>query len=494
MVRLLHILIPFAIVSPIIVLLAFGDYRLSVFESAMSSWQHVLSLSLLQAALSGLVASLLGFIFAFGLFHLPTRSLRHRLACACYLLPALLPPISVATAVIRFADLVGAHFTGLWAIVLTHGLMNAGLVAVALDSYFKSYLGGLTATAQVLGTKTWLLIRRVLVPLLTPKLFSLFLLVFGFCLMSFVTPLLLAPGETWSVEVLIYQAFRQSSRLDLALWMSLLQMALVAWLVLAVFPQIQSVSSQISHSQKTLGHIVFAVTPIVFSIALVTLPLIEVVEIRSLMSESEGMFFSDWIRALQKTLIIVTLSVLVSFLLLIAVLYAFPRQRLHKFLNSAVGFSPVLLGFSFWLLGANFSPVSELKIASAISLFFLPVFYRWLIGDHLQNLQGQRQVARAMGASDWQVFWGIVWPQSKTLILICLSLICLWSAGDFVMTSLVSFSSSSLPQLVETLSTGYRLGLAQLTSLSILVVGGLSAGTVWGLFVLFEKLSWGERV
>jgi hypothetical protein len=62
------------------------------------------------------------------------------------------------------------------------------------------------------------------------------------------------------------------------------------------------------------------------------------------------------------------------------------------------------------------------------------------------------------------------------------------------MTSLVSFSSSSLPQLVETLSTGYRLGLAQLTSLSILVVGGLSAGTVWGLFVLFEKLSWGERV
>ena len=475
-----NLLLPFLILSPFLIILGQGEYDLGASLQHSAEWGEVLLNTFLQSSLSAALAILLGFTFCFGLLSLPKSSKKTSVIRVLYLLPAILPPISVVVSFIRLTDLSSLEITDLPAIVLVHGFMNAGLVSLSIESVVRDRLTGFLQAAEVLGASRVQTVFRVLLPLLKPTLFSLFVLVFGFCLLSFVVPLMLAPSSLWSLEVLIFKALKNTGRLDLALGASVLQMLVVLSLIVVLYPKRYLAPSRLGAQAWSINSGWVCSVPILITLGILLLPLYEVTHISALLAESEGLFFMEWFRAFRKSLLVMLSSLLVGW-----VLYIAPQERLHHFLNSSVAFSPVLVGFSFWLLGFNFSPISELKIGLAIALFFLPVVYRWQIGEHLQSLKRQMNVARSLGATDWQVFNKIVMPQSQEILLSSLGLIALWAAGDFVMTSLLSFSTATLPMLVETLSTSYRLGLAQLTSMSILMLGGLGFALVWTILKLY---------
>ncbi|MEO0336019.1 MAG: ABC transporter permease subunit, partial [Pseudomonadota bacterium] len=367
--RLSHIAFPLLLMLPFLVILAQVDFDSPQGPGFLVQWLAVLGNSIFQAGLSALLACALGFVFSYGLLAFSTHSKARQLLQVLYLLPALVPPITVVTSVLRGADLLGYDFEGLGAVVLTHGLMNAGLVAVSFDSAIRGRLRELLSSAEVLGASSWQITIRVLLPLLSGQISSLFVLVLGFCMLSLVVPLLLAPTQVWSVEVLIYSSIRANQQLDVAVWISLLQVALVFLFMAAVTKQPYRLNSARPVERLPLGHRFFCFPLALFSIGLLILPVAEVIQVSGLMRESEGLFFGEWASALLKSAIVLILTVLISFVLIVWLLYLSPRRRLHLFLNSSVAMSPVVVGFGYWMLGANFSPVSELKMALAISLF-----------------------------------------------------------------------------------------------------------------------------
>lgn len=158
--------------------------------------------SLLVAVLSSLVATVLGFLAAYGLA-------RHRLPGAGFLESLIVAPLTVAYLIIGMGLLVTFNGLGvprsLWTVGIGHVVINLPLCFAILFSQLDASQARLERAARDLGAREWQVLLLVTVPLLWPALFAAFFLAFTLSWDEFIIAFLLTrfdttlPVELWSM-------------------------------------------------------------------------------------------------------------------------------------------------------------------------------------------------------------------------------------------------------------------------------------------------------
>jgi len=431
--------------------------------------------SLIQALVSAAAAMAAGFFLFRAMQGFQSKRALQAVEAAL-LLPNLVPPLFVALGLLAWTPLLGEFPFGTGAVVLAHVLLNAGLVAVALDRLVKSQIGGLAETAMVIGAKPSAFWRKVAFPMLRADLAYLFLFVFSLCFTSFALPLLLSGERVVTLEVAIFDAIRLEGSWDKAVLLAALQSVFLFWMA-SVLPRPLAAQKGARFSIPYLGSR--------RSRFLVAVPLL--------------ILFAGWTGGLGPALslgwdpallapavsglllsLALGLAVGVSILgLLLIIAYVSPHERLERFLNGYLAPSSAITGFGLLLVPAEGEGAKLALTTAALSMITLPLLYRWMIHSALQSVSRQVAVARTLGAGWSAILFQVVWPQVGARFLRAAGLAALWASGDFAISGILLGTDATLPLVMENLLNNYRFESAQLLLLPLLAAG-LS---LYGVFV-----------
>ena len=445
-----------------------------------SRWRGVLIWTFLQAFLSAAGALVLGLL---GVGALSSFKPRVRVILEVFCLgPALLPPLVCVLSWVQVWELFAPWAPGLSHVVTAHVFMNMGLVCVFLSRLFCLNAPLLWAFAQSAGVSKKLFLIRFLFYEMRKDLIFIFWLVFSVCFVSFSVPLLAGGGRGRTLEVLIAEKLK-----DPALWpeaggvfgVEVLFLALL-FLVFYTFKK---------KSLDPLG--VFKNFQFSYSKAGVIWPLIPGgLLVLGLIKGMSVLGLQDLIplkgvvlKAGGQSLMVGMGAGLGAALLLSWALFCLQSGFLRKFLMSYAVSSTAFMGFCFLVLGSDHFLWVMFKWTAGLSLLFFPALYR-LMGESLAGRAVQKvRVAELMGAGALLSFVKIVWPGARSGILFLSGVGAFWAVGDFAYSGLVGGGEMNLALLIQDVFASYRLELAGVLNLMLLLIGALC-------FLFFVSLNW----
>jgi thiamine transport system permease protein len=480
--KVLAFAVIFFLLSPFLVLL----YKFPLHpQFDFSEFFWALKNTVLQAMLSALGSLAIGIWAAFGLMAVKPK-LRRLLQVIC-LAPNFLPPLFSLLVAFYWVD---PFPVGIIGIAFIHSLINFGLVAVSLARSVETKLGGMAELAQIEGSSRARFLKRVFVPLLKTDLMELFIFVFSICFASFAIPLIVGGGRGTTLEVLIYEKIRLSMDWGGAVLISILQLlilAVLSWVLVWRGLGDRSISGP-SRQMRWLGAPSGALMVGFFGFLFLVGYLDSVISGFRAFSQ-----LSEWkwglLLAFGGTLF-VGLSTGAGILLLLSVvtmLMGYPIIR--RFLRSYIAPSTTLTGFAFLVAGPNEGFFSYFKIPLSLSLLFVGTLYRMGWESEVKRLSGQWATAEIMGASAWQGFRRILWPQVQDRALMLAGLAAAWACGDFGLSRILAYHDMTLALMTETLMSTYRLNLASLLSVGILFCGLLCFSIFWGFGYVSRRKS-----
>jgi len=422
-------------------------------------------MALAQAMLSAGASCTVGFVLFLGAQGWRSQRTRRGVELGL-LLPNMIPPLFVVMGVLSWVTGWMKFPYGLGAVVLTHALMNAGLIAVALERLVLHRLGGAVEMAWTLGASRVRFWLEIGIPLLKQDLLCLFLFVFGISFTSFSVPLLLAGERTLTLETAILNLIRLEGRWDAAVILAAIQalsLLALSWML----PRGFWPGRAVMRSGSYLG-----VRALRFS---VFLPLLWIVG-----GWSVGALQAGWrqfpqdlplVEAFLTTLAIGCGVGFLHLILFLVMAYVLPHEGLVRVMNGYLAPSTVITGFAFLLLPGEGDVMRLLKVILGISLISFPLLYRWMVHSAIASVSAHVQAARLMGASWSRILFEIVWPQVASQVLRASGLAALWAIGDFAMTGIIAGNLQTVPLLMEDLLGNYRIESAQLLMLPLLFVG-----------------------
>lgn len=458
-----------------------------LFQFRISSWPEGQELfwafknSFLQALFSSAGSLALGAWVAFGLicFNKENRRqsrIRIILEMLC-LFPNFLPPLFVLLALLNLID---PFPMGIIGITIAHTVINFGLIAVMLAHIIENKIGSLAEQAYIEGASRWLFLRRVFWPLLKHDLFLLFLFVFAICFGSFAIPLIVGGGRGTTVEVLIYEKIRLSSNWSEAVILALFQSAFI--FVLSVLAkQRNSTGGPARSSNLRLLRS--------FSGVLALMGVMGFCALGYFQGLREGVHQIKDFYELQSPLIwnffgtlAMGLSVgLLAYGSLLLIAYCWPRRWFERFLAGYVAPSTALCCFAFLILGTNESFWPFIKIPLAFNLLCVASLYRMGWDGLLRGLENQIHVARILGAPAPQIFKQVLLPQISERAALLAGVAAVWACGDYSVSRILAHREVTLAMMTETLMSSYRLGMATILSLSLIVCGAICFFTIRGV-------------
>ena len=454
------------LLSPFLILaargLAGGGGSLDVGETI-----GVLGFTFFQAFASALTSIVLGIAGGMGLIWANTRfnERQSRVLEAFALLPNAVPVLLVLLASLKLFPTV----RGFAGIVVVHALLNIGLVAVSFAQLARAKIAGMAELAWVEGSGRAAFLLRGALPYLRPDLVRLFLFVFALCFSSFAVPLVMGGSRATTIEVLIYQKIRVLGDWNAALILAAIQVAAV--LTLSVFLRRETaagLASRLSRSPLLAWR---------WGLGAATVPGIIVVagSMKGFFSGWEGLSRLDALMSELPQLFLGSLAVgsltgflVIAWLALLA--YAEPKGSVRRFLLGFAAPSSVLVGFAILIAWRATGWATFVKIAIGLSMITVPSFYRLKWDALLHALEGQRSIARVLGASEAHSFRQVIWPQIARQGFFLGGLASLWAWGDFALSAVVAERSVTAAMVVEGLMESYRLEPA--TSLVSLVIAG----------------------
>ncbi len=447
-----------------------------------SEFAWALKNTLMQAGLSAVGSLLLGTWAALGLISMGPR-VKKILEVIC-LVPNFLPPLFTLLIIFYWVDPFPTGFIG---IGLIHSVINFGLVAVSLSRTIESKLGGMAELAAIEGSSRFHFLKNVFIPTLKNDYAELFLFVFSICFVSFSIPLIVGGGKGTTLEVLIYEKIRLSMDWGGAVLISILQFLILAFFA-RWFVRIKILTSVTPRQIRWLGFKSGAGLIMLFAILFVVGYLDSI-----LAGAKAAEQFLDWKDALIKgtlgTLFIgFTTGALILFLL-ISITFSMGFSWLRRWLQSYIAPSTTLTGFAFLVLGPNEGFLSYFKIPLALALIFCGVLYRMGWESEVQRLSGQVATAEIIGASRWNTFKFILWPQVEQRALLLAGLAAAWACGDFALSRILAYNDMTLALMTETLMSTYRLGLASLLSVAVLLSALFCFFTFWGFGYVYRRKS-----
>jgi len=150
--------------------------------------------SLLIAAVSTAIATLLGVSAAVGIERLPWR--RRTWLDGAFLLPLVMPEVMMGVALLLFFVLVRMPL-GLLTVTIGHAVFNVPVVTMIVRARLRKLDPHLEEAARDLGATPWQAFRRVTLPLVRPSVIGAALLAFTVSLDDFVVTFFTAgPGAT----------------------------------------------------------------------------------------------------------------------------------------------------------------------------------------------------------------------------------------------------------------------------------------------------------
>ena len=458
---------------------------------AFYEWSPVLLKAGLQAALSALGSVGLGYLGAIGLMGMGPRTAQF--CRVLFLIPNFIPALFIA---LSFLNLWTPFPFGLIGIVLIQVAINSGLVAVQIFRTFQTSFMLRVEHALVDGASFWTFWRRAGWSESVHVLGQLFIFVFAICFSSFLIPLIVGGGTTYSLEVLIYEHFRFDENLRQALGCALIQ--LLAFFIFAAFAKVQILPDRQGEGEvradgllREIGKPILAVPVLVLSsICIVGLGFgwgAAMEQLRSLPLLQEELP----LQILTSLSIGLGSGVMILILLLLTVLFS-PAPYRHRLLNSFQGSGAVLTGLAlvliarFFSVGAQSPALRILMTAFGIACVFFPFLFRLRWRLVVQKIAGQIQMAQTLGASSFQIASRITWPQVWPTACDLAGLAAFWAVGDFAVSSFLLSSDSSLSLAARGLMGVYRLELAT-------AYVGLALGLGAALWFFFKGMSYVVR-
>jgi thiamine transport system permease protein len=426
--------------------------------------------SFLQAFFSALFSVALGVWVSFGLISFSKGFRRHyrsALEVLC-LLPNFLPPLFTLLSLLNLIDPFPMGLTG---ITVVHTMMNFGLVAVMLAHTVEKKIGSLAELAYVEGASKSLFFRKAFWPLLKRDLFLLFLFVFVVCFGSFAVPLIVGGGRGTTIEVLIYEKIRLSNNWSQAVLLALLQSAFIFLVSLL------AIGERGIQTERTFNLAVLRRPSGIFILVV----LMSMAFLGYIQGIIDGIHQLSAFYELQSPLIwnflgtlLLGLSVgALSLASLFAVAYCWPKPWFAKFLRGYMAPSTALCCFAFLMFGSNESYWPFIKIPLAFNLLCIGSFYRMGWEGVLNSLETQVAVAGTLGAKPSQIFRKVLLPQISSRAALIAGVAAVWACGDFAVSRILADRDISLAMMTETLMSSYRLGLASVLSLSLIVCGAI---------------------
>jgi len=442
---------------------------------AIPSWDlpsftsRIFAKALMQATLSTSGAFVLGFLLLHA--HWGWSSGRARKWSRWMLLaPNFVPALFLALSLLSLATAVVPFPYGMSLVVAAHVLLNAGLVAIALENLIQTRAAGMLETAWLLGASRTQFWRELGWPHLRGDLACVFLFVLSLCLTSFSLPLLLGGGQDLSLEMGIYQSVRLEGRWDKAVMLAFSQTAFLLLLAGLLPRRFWPDMKGRNITQNSL----LAWSP---GRLLTFLPMALLLAGWGMGFTSGAIFSPGWSYGLAEAIFN---SMLLGFsvgglhlIMFIAVGFALPHDRLDRFLNGYLAPSPSLIGFALVLIPCEGELVNFAKLTLALTLITFPVLYRWMVHSAFARCRGQIAIARTLGASWRQIFGEVVWPQSAHAVMMASGLGAFWGCGDFALSALFLPAADTLPLVMEHWIRNYQFGTAQLIMLILAAVGGL---------------------
>lgn len=424
--------------------------------------------SFLQAFFSAVFSLTLGTWVALGLICFTEGFRRHYrlvLEVLC-LVPNFLPPLFSLLSILNFID---PFPMGIIGITIAHTVINFGLVAVMLANIIENKIGSLAELAYIEGASRWQFLRKAFWPILKQDLFLLFLFVFVVCFGSFAIPLIVGGGKGTTVEVLIYEKIRLSSNWSEAVVLAVLQ-SIFIFMVSFFAKRGRATSSERIANLRILR---------MFSGIGVLLLIMSFGFLGYIQGVVEGFRQISAFYELQSPLIwnffgslIIGVSVgLLSLGSLLVIAYCWPKAWFEKFLAGYVAPSTALCCFAFLIMGTNESFWPFIKIPLAFNLLSMASLYRMGWDGVLRGLESQITIARTLGAQAPQIFKEVLLPQISQRAAVFAGVAAVWACGDYSVSRILAHRDLSLAMMTETLMSSYRLGMATVLSLGLIVCG-----------------------
>ena len=483
---------------------------------------HVLVITIKQALLSVVFASVLGSLGALAFHRRAAFRGRSWLLLACF--SAMIMPTTVAalgllklwgqSGLIAQTPLIALipDRLGLWSVILAHTFFNAPLVMrvclTALDNMPLSQ----RRQAALLCLSPWHYFTVMDWPILRSVLPSVMGLVFLLCFTSFSLVLMLGGGPAvTTLEVSIYTSLRFDFDLPKAAFLSFLQLIICA-LLLRLFGRGTSSPSALQrprHQTAPRADARFSGVKIADTFMICTIILLNIVPLILLVVQSDMLaglpllFEKRLWHALYNSL---SLAIGASLLALsVAFLLGFLahecRLRGQNQLLSLIDVShslfllipALVLGTALFILLRQFIDVTAYGFWILLlgnGLLALPFCFRIITPALLQHLSETDPLCEMLNISGWQRFQQIIVPSLRHEIGFALGLSAALSFGDLgIITLFGSQSFETLPYMLFHFLNRYGADEADLLALLLLI-------TAIGLYVFFTKMVslWGRAI
>lgn len=420
----------------------------------------------IQAFLSALVSLVFGFILTMGLLSYQSLTKYRASFDLFFLLPNFIPSLFI---VIGLMNLIDPFPLGLIGIVLAHVFINTGLVAIYLRDAIQLKLGHCGELALVLGVSRFKFIRQVVIPQLKQDFVEVFFYVFSICFSSFAIPLIIGGGRGTNLEVLIFEKIRISMDWSSAVWIALIQSFILFGISFLSFrhKKYQSTGT-LNFSILSSKYIVyaFAVGYLIFFASFFK----GIFEGLNFINDFY-LFKDELFTGMLGTLMLSVAVGMFILLYLILLSYVWSQNFFAKFLLGYIAPSSALTALAFLLIGSNEGFYVYIKVILALVLVYSSLAYRFGWNSILHDLQVQKERAIIFGASDKLIFKKIVLPLVIKRAFFISGLCAFWTSGEFAISKIIGQSDFTLAMIAETFISQYRLGLASILTVGLLILG-----------------------
>lgn len=458
------------------------------FEFSYEQWRSAFGYSVAQSFISALLTLVFGAIGGLGLLSWPRSS--RKIAEVLLLLPSLVPTLFIMLALFNFFQWMGQFPFGFWGIVLSHTVINMGMISVLVSRMFKRSFPIVSDGSLVIGISNWRFYWHAGFLMNRKEWALMFFYLFALFMASFSVPLLAGRVEHPVIEMLIFEKIKNHTTWSEAMVLSVLQMGFLILVGLLVArPQ----TNMEEKGEMRLHQFAPSQWSAVVGVG---------VTILLLFSNLSGLRigWQQWVSldqggALLLSLVLGTISVAAGvgigvLILTWCVLWVYPSPKFQFFLLTYVSPSAVLTGFALLLLPPweMSSVVMIIKMILGVVLLSFPICYRMILEKRLSQLRSQYEAALVLGGSQSLIVGRILWPQIRQEALLVAGLSAFWACGDYALSSVVAGRDLTLALTVKSLLGSYRLEFATFLSWVMIFLGVVFLMVFWkGYYVIRKK-------
>ncbi len=419
--------------------------------------------SFAQALFSALLVTTLTIPMSLALFRVSAKT--SSLVVKLLLLPQIMPTffsILIAFSIWRPFPL------GEVGIAFVFTLVHLGFAVILVHQATSEKLGSFGVVSQIFNFSRLSFFKNIYFPVLRNDLIVCFLMIFIFCFSSFSIPLVAGGGRDTNIEVLIFEKIFIGQQWSTAWTLSVIQNLFLTAMSVFLFRKQVSVKREFSNSiyfSSQLGLMLVFIYLATYLGGYIAGLLQAFPAIGQL-----SLFKDDILLATVRSLKLLLVYLGITFILLYLWLKDFVQNHKLNFASHLLSASTVLVGFSIYLFFPQSREADYFKIPLALSILYFPSLFKSFLEKTVLQLKDQVITAQIFGVSTSQIIWLILVKRIKQPLMIWYSFLTIWFLSDFATLRALGTRETTLGLIAENFLSSYRLSMAYLMSLYIILI------------------------